>query len=360
MPVYDIGLWGTAQAGKTTYLAMLYQAFLEDSQNWEIYANPASRQFVESAYEQIYKDQIFPDKTVNGTKFEYTVIVRKQLDFYQGSISAGTEFTLHFEDAAGELYEAYYDRTQREQTLTIEQRSTTHDLTTQRPIEVFKHLAKCRALMLLIDPARTTVQAGHHEATADKQFVPSQYSSYDHQRTYGELLFQLFEDLREHHREHSTPMPYTAFCLTKADANDHLWDARYKADDFWHPSHELESNTEMATVQKHLGGVFFQRQLPGLIEQERVRGFLVSAIGRRKNNEPNISTGHTWQRPQTPRPPTFNRVNVDFNLPSIMNRAIIFPTYRPQSIFDPSEIQPHNLIQPLLWLLLQLQKEPAP
>ena len=351
MSTYKIGLWGTAQAGKTTYLAMLYQAFLENADLWEIYADDASRQFVENAYEQIYKDRIFPDKTVKETSFNYTIIVHKNLHLPEGIIPAGTEFTLHFEDAAGELYEAYYDRDLREQKLTVEQRSTIYDVTSNRPIDLFSYLAECRALMILIDPARTTIDAGHHELEGDKVFVPQQGSGYNHQRTYRELLFQLYEDLRQHHRMNHSEMPYSAFCLMKADANDHLWQARYQADEFWPKSVKLEENSEMATVQKHLGNVFFEKQLPGLVPIERVRGFLVSAIGRQQDNQPNISTGHTWQRPQTPRPAVYNHSVSHFDLPSVMNQATIFPTYHPQSIFDPNEIRPHNLIQPILWLV---------
>ena len=94
---FKIGLWGTAHAGKTTYLAMLYHSLLSKHDEWTVTADEDSRQFVEKAFEAIMNNRTFPEKTVESRLYSYTVSHKHQ----------PKQFTLEFRDAPGELYEEY-------------------------------------------------------------------------------------------------------------------------------------------------------------------------------------------------------------------------------------------------------------
>lgn len=354
-PAIRIGIWGTAGAGKTTYLAMLYHVFQMVYQEWQIRAaDDASDEFRESAYEAIFSRHRFPEKT--RVTREYTFHVT-----YRGT---GTRppLTLTFLDAAGELFEAYAEKGLRDQHIEVEQRTRSGQKSDVTPAEIFQKLVSYDALLFLIDPA---------------------YPGDQTWRTpYHELLNQLFNDMqRARGQNPGLPLPRVALCLTKIDASKRLWwDHKHDIDTLHECYRHLSSSasaaalgaaeaqcSESCLIMRHLGdGVpFLTRMLPALIPKENVACFYLSSVGRRRvagHEEPNIGVGAPWSRRDTPAPPVWGEAPdaprdgqssiapewAFLTLP--LSETQTMETYQPDLISDTTTIAPYHLIEPILWL----------
>jgi GTPase SAR1 family protein len=331
MSEFRIGIWGTGSAGKTTYLALLYQAFLAQHEVWEIFAqDDEARSFVERTFEQIFQERIFPEKTVSIQEYHY----------YINRAETRQSFTLAFLDAPGELFEDYYDRRLRRRARSVAQRDTENRFTSQTPQEIFDYLAECSGILIFLDPARR--------------------ESLTHQRPYQTLLYQLLEDLRAYRLQRSLPPPLIALCLTKVDGSTLLWKNRERLNNerCYRENPELVTECEEnCPVFQHLGRVFMLDQMPGLHLKKAVRCFLISSIGRATDEYSNVGNGYTWQRLETPVPPVMTQTHQEQEyLKSALDQIPVQDTYLPRSISQPEAIKPYHLLDPILWMLQANQR----
>lgn len=332
---FKIGIWGTARAGKTTYLAMLYHAFLSKHTEWTISADPAAREFVENARDLIFNGGIFPEKTVE-TRFYRYVITHKD--------RPNQPIELEFLDAAGELFEYYYDRERRADKPTIPQSSTEERMTNSSPAEIFNYLKSCHGVLVFLDPARG--------------------SEGEKQRPYAQLLFQLFEDLRDHFPEKRLRSgPYLAFCMTKSDGEKSLWEQRDIDNERCYRATGDTAYCEESCPIYHrlLAPPFMEKELPGMVDPDIIHCYALSAIGRQSNETTNVSRGSDWQREITPFPPVFD-VSLPGMLAYMYDEIIRDPdqqdaNFMPSSILIPKAIQQHNLLSPILWMLEKASRQ---
>lgn len=333
---HRIGMWGTSRSGKTTYLAMLYYQLLSDP-DWDVLAaDSASQLFAEQAYFGIFQEQVFPEKTVQASDYTYYVTRLAR------SGQPERTLTLQVHDAAGELFEKFHDRARRAERVQITQATTEPQLTARTPQQMFERLRDCDSLMLFIDPLWPQ-RRGEHLG-------------------YGELLYQLFEELRLY-RGGRNNMPRVALCITKVDGADDLWQESQTLDTTRCFRGELpEKRTAdfcagACPVFKLLGRPLMFDRLPGLVPDERVRCFTVSSIGRVQAEAgrwlPNISSRRVWQRRLTPAPPPLplSAAPLSADLETPIKRIPTHASFEPQSISDPNHIQPLNIIEPLRWLI---------
>lgn len=318
--VFKIGLWGTSGAGKTTYLAMLYQELLADPAQWVIRADEPARQFLEQTYKQMYEGHIFPEKTVNTQIYRYHVT--RQRD--------SRAFELEFLDAAGELYEAYFQREQRTKTSRVAQRGTTGRETDQTPQDIFLHLRTCDGILFCLDP------------------------SWSKQRSYAPLVWQVLEDLREDRLKHRVRrVPLVALVVTKADADDAIWQQRHLDGVSCDRARAEETAChERCPVYRQMTEVFMRKWLH-LHPPDHVRCFVVSSIGRRQDDRLNVGGGYAWERELTPRPTrTFSHPPVSYaGLRAALSNRPTEATFSPRSISEPRAISPFGLQAPIAWML---------
>jgi hypothetical protein len=320
MTVFKIGMWGTSRAGKTTYLAMLYKEFLQDTQNWKTYTTDEARQFLERAYAQIYKEHIFPEKTVQTQNYQYHVT----------RVNDNRSFVLEFLDTAGELYEAYYQRNQRGQHVSVAQRDTRHKRTDKTPSEIFDYLKTCDGILFFIDPS----WSGEH--------------------THAQMIWQVLEDLWQYGRDNNVmEPPLIALIVTKVDASDDYWSQRQIS---WEQCYRIDpaqkSCVGCCPAYDQLKPPFMHNWLSPQ-PPERVRCFATSSIGRLDNDKLNIGEGYAWQREPTPTPTrTLSRsVPQLVYLNQVLAQRPTKATYNPNSINQPDAIQPFGLQAPIEWMI---------
>lgn len=355
-----IGIWGTSFAGKTTFISMLYHAFEANSNQWEIFAEDDERRVLETIFNDLFYKHTFPKKTNHANRFRY-VVKRRDLpqpiqveeriaaDINADNIPMGTEITLELLDVPGELYVRYYDRNRREESkreTPIGDDDTYHydDKRPLTPNVLFEHLRSCQGILIFIDPN------WEHEAKEPR--IP-------------QLLYQLLADLKSEQRNaerngETLTIPWIALCVMKVDGSKSLWRKRdvlpqrcYRTGQNDHTYCETS-----CPVYQELGSTFMLRQLPNLQPLERIRCYGVSAIGRVADDTPNVGEGFSWARPLTTEPPMLKHVAQDFdflkeltiNPPQSYNENLFLV----HSINNPNQIQPHNLISPVLWIIRQL------
>ncbi len=344
--IKKIGIWGTAHAGKTTYIAMLYRAFLQAFDEWEVTAdNGVTEQFLRAIYERLLHQKAFPEKTVTTNHYAY--LVKHRQNHYP-------EFLLEMLDAAGELYEAYYNDPQhRQKTLPVEQHQTEALPTDLTPEAVIAALKECDGILVFADPLRT--------------------ESDDPDRKYDRILVDLFEELRRHRQQKQTPEPFIALCFPKVDGKAESWQKRhidhtrcYRQDGVKPDTLDTSYCADSCLVFKNMGSGFMTSELPGLISMSHVRCFALSSIGR-AGDRPNIGGIHTWMRARlTSAPPTFARLSDDglgtsehepfAYLRQSLSDIPLTESYNPKSINRPDDIQPFNLLGPIRWILDCLAK----
>ena len=333
---FSIGLWGMPRTGKTTFLAMLYHSFLEDSNYYAIHeADEPSRLFVKEMRERLYVDRQFPIKTPHVATYQYDVVRKGQTS------EDDLIFTLSFRDAPGELYQYYYDDKRRHDTIDVEQPSTEPQQAPYTPSRMFGEIKDSDALVLLLDPSWADPVAKN--------------------RDYDQLLFHLLQALRA---ERSNPNPpVIALCLVKADGRQDYWEQRYLwPEDCYRAGVEMPDCRLNCPVYEILGRAFMEKHLPGLtIPGSQIGCFVTSAIGRTRDGQLNVGTDNGWRRAPTPTPhspisasggqlePLANALREQFDTDQT-------PTFYPSTIKNKNEINPVSLIEPVEWLLMKLQQ----
>ena len=246
------------------------------------------------------------------------------------------------------------DKNQRKQTQFVPQRSSSQVETNANPEKLFNYLKTCDALLFFIDPGR--------------ELAPGSADGVEAQPSSRDLIFRLLEDLR--YDAEARKIQGVAFCLTKADSKNDLWLRRPTAAE---PQGELlqprpdecplrlgASETERCkhcVIYERLGEEFMLQRLPGVFPREQAACFMLSAIGRKHDDSPNVSDLRSWERSRTPRPqlPLVSgpKQNISLRIPTGESS---FPRSRSASS---NEITPYGLLEPLLWLLEGIEQRRA-
>jgi hypothetical protein len=387
---FKIGLWGTSQSGKTTYLARVHQAFMNygSSHDWTISQDDAANEFVLRANEAL-ENKTFPEKTAYMRPYHYYIERTTDAD---GESDKRT-IDLYFNDVPGELFEAYYSPEQRQDIIAITQQATEDVESNSTPQAAFDELRDSDGYIIFIDPAWQGEERGR--------------------RSYHLFLQQFLMDLREW-RDPQLPPPRIALMMTKADGSKHIWQRRKVQQDrcfraVHDPEDERGSSPEernlldrldrgqglqdsvrnrpsehiqglaycriYCPIFEQLGKEFMWDTLPGLLkplaELGHVRCFVVSAIGRPSDERSNVGDNNIWKRrltepmqhldphqqPLQPRdlltPPAtdsgddpLKQLIAQFDRP-LEEKAD--ETFYPTSINSRELLRPEGLLDPLIW-----------
>ncbi|GEM_PF-1309885 len=358
-----IGIWGTAKSGKTTYLAMLYQAFeqstIEDVPHgkWYIQAstdNPAY-QFIKSKRREIYSDNVFPSSTETISYYTYHIT------------KASTNQSLQFEfsDAPGELYEHFYDGELKHIEKDIAHPKQDNDKLT--PHKWFEELSQMDGIIIMLDPA--------WEFTQNKQ------------QHYTDLVLDFLSHLREARNRNKASTStvindmYVALMYVKADAHQRYWKLINGEPDTdnavtnWlqrqctrqYDDNHANSCQQVCPIYQDMGTAFM-KSVSGIIEPNYLRCFVVSSIGGRDETGTNTAREQIWRTPDTPffannypqpdevAPQYTTLVEQLSNLPqqldlSQLNTDGLEVDYFPTTIRDKDRIQPTNVIDPIAWFI---------
>jgi|GEM_PF-2493011 len=187
-----IGIWGTSGAGKTTYLARLYDA-LAESDNWTIQADKEASVFVDAHLTKIDGGR-FPERTPKQTRdplkiFSYIITSNKR----QPLASSG-RIILNFVDAAGEFYES----------VRIDEDGKAKVASKEGDVDIVDYLVSCDGILFLLDPVRSDQDGEAYSALLRRLFLKFQSRAREHQPNLTRL-------------EH-----YVAFGVTKVDRQE-IW-----------------------------------------------------------------------------------------------------------------------------------------
>ena len=194
-----IGLWGAASSGKTTYLAMLYEA-LEYSRDWEVTADKNALQFIRKQSDDIEAGH-FPGRTTAQKEIEiFSFTLRPQFDNqHKGSV------VLSFIDAPGEFYER-----PRPDVRVVSKRSTSASKSMEEAgpfMDIIDYLISCDGIIFLLDPERS--EKG--------------------KKAYRTIIRDLFLEFQDRSRNPALKseklQQYLAFSVVKMDKMDY-WDRR--------------------------------------------------------------------------------------------------------------------------------------
>lgn len=327
-----IGLWGTSGSGKTTYLAMLYDA-LENSEKWTVEAgDDQADQFIDAQISRITDTGNFPLATQPTANLDiFTYILKPQSYNGTGSI------VLNFIDAPGGFYEDIRGTAQQVQI-------------GEEQGDIVEYLRSCDGIIFLLDPIRSKRQG----------------------ESYKTLLLRLFREFQKRSRQKDIDtkiQQYMAFCVTKVD-KEGIWDKG--------PNSDLAKDVMGEQLFKKLRTNFF---LDG-----RYEFFSVASIGRYQDKDgkwkeaviyPDIPETQPSQPPQ-PSPQGGYSGGYDPDAPSGKPNAS--PSSSSSSDDDwaemnktsnpePSSIplptinmdvnyEPFNVITPIEWLIKSIQKQP--
>lgn len=230
---FRIGIWGTTGAGKTTFLAMLYDALLLRP-GWTVAADGKARGFVTGHLRNIRTKGRFPaptEVTAETDIFRYIL----QEEGSKGADGQYNQVTLDFVDAPGEFYERPH---QADRRVTGE-------------MDILDYLSSCHGIIFLLDPDRVDESLGEGD---------------DDYRT---MLLDLMLEFQERNIKSGVSddlrlEQYMAFCVTKTDKETY-WAGRKSPQN-------LAENVMGDTMYRMLGANFCK---PG-----RFNFFASSAIGR--------------------------------------------------------------------------------
>lgn len=195
---FRLGIWGTSESGKTTYLTMLFRSLQQ--QGWRVNAYGKAREFYNKNIELIEKG-MFPEPTETKTS-EALEIYSYYLNYENPSQrKSKVELVLDFFDIGGENYEFYRNREEIKITLD------------NRELSLIEYFLSCHGILFLLDNWR------------DKKI-------HEEEKTQFRLLEELFQDMQERQYEINISNgqeinlnilePYVAFVVTKVDHKDIL------------------------------------------------------------------------------------------------------------------------------------------
>jgi hypothetical protein len=345
---FRIGIWGTTGAGKTTFLAMLYDALLLRP-GWTVAADTKARKFVTSHLKTIRMRGQFPaptEVTAQTDVFRY-ILQEEQNGRADGEYN---QITLDFVDAPGEFYERPH----------LADRRVTGEM------DILDYLSSCDGIIFLLDPDR----------------VDDSLS--DDEDDYHTMLLDLLLEFQE--RNISTGVSddlrlgqYMAFCITKADKEPY-WQQR-------------ESPQNLAEAV--MGDTMYRMLGSNFLHHNRYQFFATSAIGRFQDPETgswlqNIaySNGQHTAADNTLAEPVMTTTSIgtayepEQAIPesepaaaaSLRAPRRASPSWLPVSAESEAEpkqqhapgvsiankraITPFNIIEPLDWLIENMRREP--
>lgn len=200
----QIGLWGPREAGKTTFLAMLYHECLR--REWRIKPEGEALKFVKDTHRFLFNKGEFPPPTqISATKVYQFRVTPPQRGLFGGRSSR--TFVLSFPDVGGEWYEDY-------------EKARAQAQSGQNPMEI---LARCRGLLLLVDPDPSFRNRREED---DPDRGGEQKAS-----SYFEMLLDLTSELEGASGEAGSTVRYVAVVLTKMDKPGN-WEQRDQPDRF--------------------------------------------------------------------------------------------------------------------------------
>ncbi len=345
---FRIGIWGTTGAGKTTFLAMLYDALLLRP-GWTVAADAKARNFVTSQLKNIRMRGRFPaptEVTAQTDIFRYIL----QEEHSQQIDDEYNQITLDFVDAPGEFYERPHSADRR---VTGE-------------LDILDYLSSCHGIIFLLDPERVDESLGEDE---------------DDYRT---MLMDLMLEFQERNIKSGISddlrlEQFMAFCVTKVDKEPY-WSQR-------------ESPQNMAEAV--MGETMYRMLGANFCKSNRYQFFATSAIGRYQDPEtgnwlenvsypdgqnargrhsrlkagqPVVSTtdiGMAYEpeedipQPEPETGPRASRRPTSSWAPASDERRDNNKGYAPGvSIVDKRAIAPCNIIEPLDWLIDNMRREP--
>lgn len=323
---YQIGLWGTAGSGKTTYLTMLFSA-LGRSKSAVGYPDPKGHDFYSRNAETILDNGRFPPKTLATQQTEYPTF---EYALYPPADSSDTNrvpIKLTFLDAPGEFYEDVEGR-----------RTISKDHT------IIQYLCECHGIIFLLDPVRSK--------SAGKSY-----------RSLLENLLYRIADATKRSSNDALRRPlieaYLAFCVSKIDVPD-IWD-RHK-----------DSKEEL--LNKVVGSYVLDLIANQFCHPGRFEFFTLSSIGRRPgvqggdDSQPNVELISSDAEPPSRDPPSASAgmgatgpqssqrsLSEQFKDPSAESVAPGAPS---EKIIDKEQINPVGVIEPLSWLISGIYQNP--
>jgi hypothetical protein len=344
---FRIGIWGTTGAGKTTFLAMLYDALLLRP-GWTVAADGKARTFVTSQLRNIRTKGRFPaptEVTAETDIFRYILQEEEAKDF-EGEFN---QVTLDFVDAPGEFYERPHQADRR----------------VIGEMDILDYLSSCHGIIFLLDPDRVDETLNEDD---------------DDYRT---MLLDLMLEFQERNIKSGVSddlrlEQYMAFCITKTDKNLY-WDQR---------------NSPQNLVESVMGDTMYRMLGANFCKSNRYHFFATSSIGRYQDSE----TGEWLENvvyPGGKRSPSGRNGSKK----SAITTTQIGESYEPEPVAAPTEpdtgpraprrsptsswapvsdsgsspradyapevsiarkqaINPLNVIEPLDWLIENMRREP--
>jgi hypothetical protein len=333
---FRLGLWGTAGAGKTTYLTMLYEALADDPQI-TVVADRSAREFAEVYRGDIKERGQFPSATLRHATLDmlhYSIYPEPE-----HSEDRRKPFKLSFIDAPG----GYYENLDGNDTV-------------QSQMTILDFLSNCHGIIFLLDPERIEGPDAHNY------------------RRLLDTLMQHMVDRTLQNGHGPRPEQYMAFCVTKID------------EEKWWQDHDKPD----LLVERIIGQDMFRQLSTQYCQKERYKCFALSAIGRRRdpNNSssslPNVETIAPTAGPQQPGVPPAAARRPAIVQPIVSRPQAIPPPTPPSGdgldavfrsqgrdeppanlntntkrIIQPGEaIKPVGLIEPIHWLIAQIHIRP--
>jgi len=310
---FQIGIWGTARAGKTTYLTTLYNALMK-SNRWYVEADDLAINFVKEQSKRLQK-RVFPMPTElanpdNPEIFTYELTPRLEPSPMSKILPPPAKVVLSFIDAPGECYE---------------------DLEGVGS-KILDYLSDCHGIIFLLDPFRAK----------------------EENKTYDDLLLDLCFEFQKRKRKCNLNTPqlqqYMSFCVTKIDQDQTLWNAQDSSD----------------IVRQVIGQEMFTNLQENFAMTGRLNCYGVSAIGCHKNDKGKWQTNlvlpqRNGASPEiiAPKPaiPAYGWSNPDSDFATPLQPA---PS-RPQpkaAIRSDVILEPRNVLEPLEWLIQSIQSRP--
>lgn len=239
---FRVGIWGTTGAGKTTFLAMLYDALLLRP-GWTVAADPKARQFVLNHLKTIRQHGRFPAPTEISPELDIFRYILQD----ESRPDDGADFrqvSLDFVDAPGEFYESPHQPDRR----------------VNNELDILDYLSSCHGIIFLLDPDRTTAEDDRDaEEAADD---------------YRTLLLDLMMEFQERARQSGVSddlrlEQYMAFCVTKIDKEPH-WSRRKSPQDL---------------AAEVMGDTMYRMLSANFCKPNRFGFFASSAVGRVQDPE---------------------------------------------------------------------------
>ncbi|MFQ5612369.1 MAG: hypothetical protein ACE5H9_09575 [Anaerolineae bacterium] len=339
---FRVGIWGTTGAGKTTYLAMLYDALLLRP-GWTVAADPNARKFVTHHLRTIRQRGHFPAPTEIGPELDIFRYILQD----EKTASDGYDFAqvaLDFVDAPGEFYERPHQPDRR----------------VKDGLDILDYLSSCHGIIFLLDPERTEGEDEDDEAGEQAD-------------DYRTLLLDLMMEFQERARQSGATddlrlEQYMAFCVTKVD-KEPLWGRR-------------KSPQELA--QEVMGDTMFRMLSANFCKPNRFGFFASSAVGRYQDPETkewreNVAYPDQVRLARSAPAVTTTRIGQayepDQEAETSVTRSDLAGAstwapegnghggeeagFSPVKIVRRQAIQPLNVIEPLDWLIESMRREPA-